>query len=124
MKTMAILGLLAAAAGIAGANITPAELGARKEPPLLLDVRSPAEFAAGHLPGAWNVPVDDVAARRDEIRTRAGKKDIVVYCLSGGRAARAIKELASEGEPRVLHLTGDFSGWAAAQRPIEKGPAK
>ena len=124
MKMMAILGMLAAAAGIAGANITPAELGARKDAPLLLDVRSPAEFAAGHIPGAWNVPVDDVAARREEIRNRAGKKDIVVYCLSGARAAHAIKELASDAGPQVLHLTGDFSGWAAAQRPIEKGSAK
>ncbi len=124
MKTLAILGMLAAAAGISGANLTPAELGARKEAPLLLDVRSPAEFEAGHIPGAWNVPVEDVAARREEIRTRAGKKDIVVYCLSGARAAHAIKALASDGEPRVLHLTGDFSGWAAAQRPVEKGPAK
>ena len=119
MRAMAILGMLAAAAGIAGATITPAELGARKDSPLLLDVRSPAEFAAGHIPGAWNVPVEDVAARRDEIRARAGKN-----CLSGARAAHAIKELASDGEPRILHVTGDFSGWAAAQRPIDKGPAK
>ena len=124
MRALALLGMLAGIAGIAGANITPAEFSARKDAPLLLDVRSPAEFEAGHIPGAWNVPVDDVAARHAEIRSRAGKKDIVVYCLSGARAARAIRDLSAEGAPQVLHLSGDFSGWAAAQRPIEKGAAK
>lgn len=73
------------------------ELVARGAP--LLDVRTAEEFAAGHLPGAVNIPVDEVPARLSEVArlTAAKGKDLVVYCRSGRRSAIAATALRAEG---------------------------
>ena len=55
--------------------------------PVILDVRTPEEYAAGHVPGAINIPHDQVRARLAEIDS-AKDQPIVVYCRSGRRAAR------------------------------------
>jgi rhodanese-related sulfurtransferase len=74
----------------------------------LVDVRSPAEFASGHLDGAINLPVDELPARAGEI----GPADtsVVVYCRSGARSARAAGILREKGYSRVLDL-GAMSRW-------------
>ena len=89
---------------------------------VVLDVRTPAEFAAGHVPGAINVPHDQVAGRLPEL---AGlrDKDVVVYCGMGRRAALALEVLGKNGYTRLRHLDGDMQGWVAAGRPVEKVPA-
>ena len=64
----------------------------------LIDVRSPEEFADGHLDGAINIPVDQVEKRLDEVAALAGvDKTVVVYCRSGRRSASAAKALRAEG---------------------------
>ena len=74
----------------------------------LLDVRTPEEFAAGHLPGARNIPVDELGGRLDEVGPR--DRPIVVYCASGVRAASAARTLAGAGFTRV-HDLGPMSAW-------------
>lgn len=74
----------------------------------LVDVRSAAEFAAGHLPGAINLPVDELGARLDEVGPR--DKPVVVYCAVGGRAARAARLLGDAGF-RAVHNLGAMSNW-------------
>lgn len=74
----------------------------------LVDVRTPEEFAAGHLPGAVNIPVDDLSLRLEELG--APEKPVVVYCRSGGRGARAEKLLKERGFQQVLNL-GPMSAW-------------
>lgn len=75
---------------------------------LLVDVRTPEEFAEGHLPGARNIPVDDLAQRLEEL----GPLDtpVVVYCRSGGRSTRAERLLKERGFQQVLNL-GPMSTW-------------
>jgi rhodanese-related sulfurtransferase len=75
---------------------------------LLLDVRSSAEFAAGHLPGAVNVPVSDLARRAGDLAPR--DRPIVVYCMSGSRSARAARVLEGAGYGAV-HDLGSISRW-------------
>lgn len=75
---------------------------------LLLDVRSPEEFAAGHLEGAKNIPVGELPTRLDELGPRADP--IVVYCHSGLRASRARKLLIAEGFTQVENL-GAMGNW-------------
>jgi rhodanese-related sulfurtransferase len=62
---------------------------------LLLDVRTPAEFASGHVDGALNIPVQELGARVSEV----GPKDraVVVYCRSGGRSCAAAGLLKNAG---------------------------
>ncbi|MCS6856434.1 MAG: rhodanese-like domain-containing protein [Sandaracinaceae bacterium] len=67
---------------------------------VLLDVRTPAEYAEGHLPGAINIPVQELEARTNELPK--GSR-IVVYCRSGARSARAKSLLEAKGF-KVLDL--------------------
>lgn len=62
---------------------------------LLLDVRSPAEFAEGHVPNARNLPVQQIPLRVAELGAPGQK--VVVYCKSGGRSATAAALLRSYG---------------------------
>lgn len=90
--------------------------------PVVLDVRTPTEFAAGHVPGAINVPHDEVGARLGELAA-AKDRDVVVYCQRGGRAKTAIGALAAAGFTRLHHLAGDMAEWSAAGRRVETGGA-
>lgn len=87
---------------------------------VVLDVRTPEEFAAGHVPGARNVSHDQIAARLAEL---SGLKDrqVVLYCRSGRRSALAGDVLQRAGFSKLLHLEGDWQGWEAAQLPVERG---
>ncbi len=74
----------------------------------LVDVRTPGEFASEHLPGAINIPVQQLSARLSSL----GDKDepIVVYCRSGARSARAAKILIQAGYSTV-HDLGSLNNW-------------
>ncbi len=72
----------------------------------LVDVRTPEEYAAGHVDGALNVPVDEVAARIAEIPR---ERPVVVYCHSGRRAARAAETLQQNGYE--VYDLGPMSAW-------------
>ena len=122
-----------AAAGLCAATIALAapppitqeqllELQASRDPELLvLDVRSPEEYAAGHVPGAVNVPYDQVAQRLAEIPK---DKDVVLYCRSGRRTGIAAEVLESNGYTRLQHLQGDMEAWVKAGRPVEAAAQK
>jgi rhodanese-related sulfurtransferase len=84
--------------------------------PLVLDVRSPEEFASGHVPGALNLPHEEVAARIGELDP---VREVVVYCERGTRAAKAATVLRDAGF-RVQHLTGDMSGWREQGLAVER----
>ena len=84
--------------------------------PFVLDVRAPEEFVTGYVPGAVNIPYDQVAARLAEVPK---DKDVVLYCRSGRRAAMAAEVLAAQGYTRLMHLEGDMPAWIAQGRPVE-----
>jgi len=76
---------------------------------LVLDVRSPEEFASGHLARAENVPVDEVPGRVDAIAAKLGgdkSKPVAVYCARGGRAAKAKSALEQAGFTNVTNAGG------------------
>ncbi len=73
----------------------------------VFDVRTPEEYAAGHVPGAVNLPVDTIAGNPPAV----SKGDrIVVYCRSGARSARAKTILQGEGYTDVVDF-GTVSNW-------------
>ena len=84
--------------------------------PLVLDVRSADEFASGHVPGAVNLPHEQVAARIGELDPA---REVVVYCERGTRAAQAAEVLSGAGFT-VKHLSGDMSGWREQGLPVER----
>lgn len=93
-----------------------------KDPSLIvLDVRTPEEYAVGHVPGAINIPYTHLPARISELPS-AAEKDIVVYCTVGVRAERAASRFRENGYTRVLHLDGDMKKWLEDKRPVARRP--
>jgi len=84
------------------------------EPPFLLDVREPNEWAIAHLPGAHLIPEGELPDRVGEL-TRAGR--LVVYCRSGVRSAEATKFLLELGFSNVRSLHGGLNAWAQRVDP-------
>ena len=86
---------------------------------LVLDVRTPGEFAAGHVPGAV---ILDVSSDGFEVAIRQLQTDrpILVYCRSGRRSARACSILREAGFTNVLDLAAGLQGWQAADQPVER----
>jgi rhodanese-related sulfurtransferase len=84
----------------------------------VLDVRTPEEYALGHLPGAINVPVDEIPWRRAELPPG----QVLTVCSTGNRAWRAAQSLRRTGRT-ALCLTGGTKAWAAAGLPLVTGPA-
>ena len=100
-------------------SISAAELQARRESgaaPVVIDVRTPEEYASGHIPGAVNVPFDQVARRIAEIDAPHG---VALYCMVGPRARRGESALIAAGYEQVLHLEGGLAAWQAAGLPVE-----
>jgi phage shock protein E len=92
----------------------------KKDPGLVvLDVRTPAEFAAGHVPGAMNVAHDQLPAKLAELAAHKDK-EVVLYCRSGRRTQIAEGTLRNAGFTKLLHLEGDYLAWEAEKRPTEK----
>ena len=81
--------------------------------PLILDVRTPAEYAEGHLPGAINIPHDELASRFDELGVERDV-EVVVYCRTGRRAGLAESVLVETGFSSVLDLNGHWRDWSGA----------
>jgi rhodanese-related sulfurtransferase len=84
---------------------------------VVLDVREPAEFSAGHLANSRNIPTGELDRRVAELP--AGKP-VVVVCASGSRAARAAAALRKTGRADVFCLDGGMSGWRQAGLPVVK----
>jgi rhodanese-related sulfurtransferase len=85
----------------------------RGEAPAVLDVRSPGEFAEGHVPGAVNVPFTRVLAGSDDVRAQKSQT-LVVYCGHGPRAWLAGAALRLRGYARVTYLRGHMAAWRRA----------
>ena len=84
--------------------------------PLILDVRTAAEYEAGHIPGAINIHFREIGERLDEIPSGP----VVIYCERGIRATIAERTLMAAGVASVLHLQGDMVLWRKNNLPIEQ----
>jgi len=88
----------------------------------IIDVRTPGEFAEGHLQGALNV---DIAS--PGFAAALGKLDpaktYLVHCAAGGRSTRSLTTLKKLGFKSILHLDGGINAWKQAGLPLEKPAA-
>ena len=86
---------------------------------LLIDVRSPQEYADGHIPGAINMPHEQIDEYVEQL-SDARDKPIIIYCRSGRRAIMAMQILEQQAFTDVNHLEGDMLGWTEAGLPVNK----
>ncbi len=101
-------------------DIPAAQLNARRESgtaPVVIDVRTPEEYAAGHIPGALNIPFDQVAERISEIDAPHG---VALHRMVGPRARKGEAALLAAGYASVLHLEGGLAAWQAGGFPVER----
>ncbi|MGW7055092.1 rhodanese-like domain-containing protein [Streptomyces sp. NPDC054887] len=78
----------------------------------IIDVRTPGEYAGGHLPGALNIPLDQIRRALPDIRHATDRGDVLVVCASGARSENACKTLAENGITAAT-LSGGTGAWAA-----------
>ncbi|MDW4905027.1 rhodanese-like domain-containing protein [Streptomyces sp. ADMS] len=76
----------------------------------VVDVRTPGEYASGHLPGALNIPLDQLRRALPALREAADQGELLVVCASGARSESACSVLAENGVPAMI-LTGGTQGW-------------
>ena len=84
--------------------------------PVVLDVRTRAEYELGHVPSAINIPFTEVGTRVHEIPSK-GREEIVVYCGHGPRAWIAAAWLRRLGFQRISRLRGHWAGWQRRRTP-------
>lgn len=82
---------------------------------LLVDVRTPGEFERGHVPGAYNVPLQQIDLMERAVPDHA--TPLYLYCASGARSGTASRRLSAAGYKQVCNM-GGFSSWRG---PVEKG---
>ena len=119
-----LLPALVSASDFMSPGLTPAQLEeklALPDAPLVIDVRKSVEFGAAHIPGATNIPLDDIEKRLDEFRSDNG---VLIYCINGARTRQAEPLLFNNGIENVFHLEGAFQAWIQGKHPIEKGGVK
>jgi Dinucleotide-utilizing enzymes involved in molybdopterin and thiamine biosynthesis family 2 len=93
-------------------EITPAEVADwlhSDNPPFLLDVREPNEWEICHIPGAVRISVNELAERMNELDSAV---EMVVYCRSGVRSARAVELLRQAGFRKVKNMAGGILRWS------------
>lgn len=86
----------------------------------IIDVRTPGEFEAVHIPGAYNVPLDLLREHRDEFCAHFDE-NVVLVCRSGQRAGQAEQTLREAGLFNLHILDGGMLAWEAASLPVNRG---
>ncbi len=106
-------------------NVTPEEVTALMqqhkgdEAFMILDVRTPAEFAEGHLVDARNFDVK-ASDFHDRVGSLNRNRTYVVYCRSGNRSGKAVDAMRDMGFTSILHMNGGMLAWGEAKLPVEK----
>lgn len=113
--------LLRRSSGGPWASVAEATQLINREDALVLDVREPGDYAAGHILGAKSLPLSrlegttlpgDIAKRKE--------KPLIVYCERGDLASKAAAALKKHGFARVLNLAGGLGAWRQAGLPVER----
>lgn len=86
---------------------------------VVLDVRDTAQYAAGHIPNARNIPFADLTGRLRELE-KLKSRPVIINAQSGTQSARVYGALRKIGINDVFALRGGLSGWAEASLPVEK----
>ena len=89
----------------------------------LLDVRTEDEFAEARIPGAINIPLDELQGRADEVEDAAGGNPVVIVCRTGQRSMMGAQILRYAGVDDLIfyNLSTGTVGWAQHDWPLERG---
>ena len=111
------------ASGVANVSATEAVMLMSRGKPLILDVRDATEFATGHIQGAKNIPLAELATRIKEIE-KFKDKPVLVHCQRGMRAKSACSILRAQQFSQLNNLQGGLDNWVEAKLPLIKVAVK
>ena len=111
------------ASGVANLAATEAVMLMSRSKPLILDVRDATEFATGHIQGAKNIPLAELAGRIKEIE-KFKDKPVLVHCQKGMRAKGACSILKAQQFSQLNNLQGGLDAWVEAKMPLIKDSVK
>jgi rhodanese-related sulfurtransferase len=86
---------------------------------LVLDIRPPEQFAAGHINGARPMPTADLGHAGDSLKKHKSKP-VVVYCDAGSLSPSAVRQLTAQGFTKAFSLRGGLSAWRGENLPVAK----
>ena len=92
-----------------------------EEPPFMLDVRQPEEFAGGHIEGSFNIPLRELGENMDLMNMMPADTPVVIICGSGHRSTIAMTGIQMLGFVNAKSLAGGMKGWIAAEYPVATG---
>lgn len=96
------------------------------QPHLLLDVRTVLEFEQARIPGAWNIPLDELSDRVSEVVAAANEHPVIIVCRTGVRSIMGAQILRYAGvnDLALYNLERGTVGWASQRWPLDSGPAE
>lgn len=94
------------------------QLLASASPPLLLDVRTQAEYSSGHIQGSHILPVSELRRRVEEVRQKSSSRPVAVICLSGNRSVMGAVTLKRAKFDTVFNVVGGMASWKAQGYPM------
>jgi rhodanese-related sulfurtransferase len=109
--------------GARSLSTTQATLLINREDAQVIDVREPAEYAAGHLADSRNIPAGQLEERIGELE-KLKDQPLILICQTGPRSSGACTRLAKLGFAKVHSLDGGIESWVQAGLPIKKGTKK
>ncbi len=101
------------------APLTVDELPQRLDHATVIDVRTPGEYGSGHIPGAFNIPLDRLDEALPALRTATAGGEVVVVCASGARSRTACDRLAAAGVT-AASLDGGTAAWADGGHALDR----
>ncbi len=90
-----------------------------REDAVVVDLRPAADFAQGHILGARNIPLADLAKRAGEL-DKFKAKPVIVHCATGNSSGSGVALLRGNGFGNVVNLAGGYAAWQQAGLPVEK----
>jgi len=102
---------------------TQATLLINREDAVVIDVRQPDEYIAGHLPESRNIPLGQIEERASEL-DKLKDTPLIMVCQSGSRSDGACKKLEKLGFSKLNNLAGGINAWKDAGLPLKKGTKK
>ena len=102
-------------------KLSPAEATGKmnRDDAVVLDVRSEAEFQAGHVVGAINIPLTQIQSSLSRIQKHR-EKPLITICATGQRSGTACKQLKQAGFADVYSVTGGIGAWESASLPLTR----
>ena len=101
------------------AALQPAEAAQRVGDCTVIDVRTPSEYASSHLPGAHNIPLDQLPSAVVTLQRVAARRELLLVCASGARSSQACAALAEHGI-NATTLAGGTQAWAEQGHELER----